>query len=64
MRKGGVISKISSKYFNKSAALGTFEGKNEKKNQDFPFLFGLIVHSNNKTAFYWYNHSCLADLLL
>ena len=63
VRKGGVISKISSKDFNKSAALATFEGKNEKKGKIkispfFPF------HSNNKTAFYWYNHSCLADLLL
>ena len=38
VRKGGVISKISSKDFNKSAALATFEGKNEKKSR-FPLSF-------------------------
>ena len=34
------------------------------KNQDFLILFGLIVHSNDETAYYEYNHSCLSLMLL
>ena len=38
-------------------------GKNWKKSQNVLFLFGLIVHSNDETAYYEYNHSFLSLLM-
>ena len=35
----------------------------DKKKSRFPNFFGLIVPSNDKTAYYEYNHSCLPHLL-
>ena len=52
------------KNFQKECSNCYFWRKKWEKNLDFLIILGLIVHSNDETVYWEYNHSCLSLMLL